>query len=189
MSAPETTDIYSRRSKTWRMSMTAVMTAVICVLAPIAIPVGPVPISFTNLAIFLSLYLLGWKMGTVSYGVYLFIGMVGMPVFSGFAGGFGKLFGPTGGYIIGFLPMAILSGWVIDHCKHRFLHALAMAGGTAVCYAFGTIWFCLVMDTRIAAALSMCVVGFIPGDVAKIAAAVAIGPILRRRLLQNRILE
>jgi biotin transporter BioY len=60
------------------------MAAVTCILAPLSIPIGPVPISFTNLAIYLSLYLLGWKKGTISYLIYLLIGLVGLPVFSGF---------------------------------------------------------------------------------------------------------
>ena len=74
----------SQHSKTYEMTVTALMTAVTCILAPLSIPIGPVPISFTNLAIYLSLYLLGWKRGTISYLVYLLIGLVGVPVFSGF---------------------------------------------------------------------------------------------------------
>ena len=78
------------------------MTAVICVLAPFSLPIGPVPISLTNLAIYFVLYMLGVKRGTISYLVYLLIGLVGVPVFSGFTSGPGKLFGPTGGYLIGY---------------------------------------------------------------------------------------
>lgn len=71
-------------------------------------PDWPVPISLTNLAIYISLYLLGWKRGTISYLIYLLIGLVGIPVFSGFTGGPAKLAGPTGGYIIGLLPWQLL---------------------------------------------------------------------------------
>ena len=67
------------RNKVYPLAMTAVMAAVICVLGPLSIPVGPVPISFTNFAIYITLYVLGWKRGTVSYLVYVLIGMVGMP--------------------------------------------------------------------------------------------------------------
>ena len=81
------------RGKIYVMSMIAVMTAVTCVLAPLSIPIGEVPISFTNLVIYFTLYLLGWKRASVSYIVYMLIGMVGVPVFSGFAGGLGKLAG------------------------------------------------------------------------------------------------
>ena len=137
----------ARRGKTYRMAMTALMAAVTCVIAPMAIPIGPVPISFTNLAIYLSLYLLGWKWGSVSYLVYVLIGAVGVPVFSGFTGGLGKLAGATGGYIVGFLPMAVIAGLVIDRYQNRGIQMAGMLVGTAVCYAFGTVWFCFVMDS------------------------------------------
>ena len=169
----------ARRGKTYRMAMTALMAAVTCVLAPMAIPIGPVPISLTNLAIYLSLYLLGWKWGTASYVVYMLIGMVGVPVFSGFTGGLGKLAGPTGGYIIGFVPMAVLAGLVIDRSRSRAVQFVGMAAATAVCYAFGTAWFCLSMDST---ALGLCVLPFIPGDVVKMLLAMTFGPMLRKRL-------
>ena len=102
--------VQSQRGRTYWMALAALMTAVTCVLAPMSIPIGPVPISLTNLVIYFSLYLLGWKWGTVSYLVYVLIGMAGLPVFSGFTGGLGKLAGPTGGYIVGFLPMAVIAG-------------------------------------------------------------------------------
>ena len=139
-----------KKSSIYKMSMIAVMTAVTCVLAPMSIPVGTVPISFTNLAIYLSLYLLGWKFGTISYVMYMLIGMIGVPVFSG---GLGKLLGPTGGYIFGFIPMAIIAGIVIEKTSKRVLQFAAMVAGTAVCYAFGTAWFCIVMKSDVAAAL------------------------------------
>ena len=169
----------ARRGKTYRMAMTALMAAVTCVIAPMAIPIGPVPISFTNLAIYLSLYLLGWKRGTVSYLVYVLIGMVGVPVFSGFAGGMGRLLGPTGatgGYIVGFIPMAVIAGLVIDRYRNRGLQLAGMIVGTAVCYAFGTAWF-LVAYARAAgpiglwAALGMCVFPFVVPDLVKLALA------------------
>ena len=173
-----------RRRKTYLMTTAALMTAVTCVLAPMSIPIGPVPISFTNLAIYISLYLLGWKWGTVSYLVYVLIGMAGLPVFSGFTGGLGKLAGATGGYIVGFLPMAVIAGLVIDRCQNRGVQFAGMVVGTAVCYAFGTAWFCVLMDSTPLAALSLCVFPFIPGDLAKMAVAMAVGPLIRRRLVQ-----
>ena len=97
-----------RNTKTYSLVVTALMAAVTCILAPLSIPIGPVPISLTNFAIYLSLYVLDWEKGTISYLVYLLIGFAGVPVFSGFTGGVAKLAGPTGGYIIGFIPMAII---------------------------------------------------------------------------------
>ena len=110
MTHPETA-AGARPKKVYLMSVTALMAAVTCILAPMSIPIGPVPISLTNLAIYLSLYLLGWKWGTVSYLVYVVIGAVGVPVFSGFTGGLGKLAGPTGGYIAG-------RARIIDYIRH-----------------------------------------------------------------------
>ena len=75
-----------------QMAVIGVMTAVTCILAPFSIPIGPVPISMTNLAIYFSLYVLGMKKGTISYLVYLLIGLIGVPVFSGFTSGPEKLF-------------------------------------------------------------------------------------------------
>ena len=108
MNQTETIDY--KHGTTYAITVTALMTAVTCILAPLSIPIGPVPISLTNLAIYISLYLLGWKRGTISYLIYLLIGLVGIPVFSGFTGGPAKLAGPTGGYIIGFIAMAIIAG-------------------------------------------------------------------------------
>ena len=88
----------------YTLTMIAVMTAVTCILAPLSISIGPIPISFTNLAIYFALYLLGWKKGTVSYLVYLLIGIVGLPVFSGFVGGIGKI----RGVVIGVLMLRLI---------------------------------------------------------------------------------
>ena len=84
---------------TKQMALIGVMTAVTCVLGPLSIPlpISPVPISFTNLAVYLALYVLGMKAGTVSYLIYMLLGMVGLPVFSGYSGGLGELAGPPGG--------------------------------------------------------------------------------------------
>ena len=179
----------SRKSKIYTLSMTAVMTAVTCVLAPMSIPIGPVPISFTNLAIYLALYLLGWKQGTISYIVYVLIGMVGLPVFSGFTGGLGKLAGPTGGYIVGFIPMAIIAGLVISKVNNRAIQMLGMIAGTAVCYALGTAWFCVQAGSDVVSALGLCVFPFIPGDLAKMVIAMVIGPMIQQRLIRAGLLK
>lgn len=80
---------------TKRMALIGVMTAVTCILGPLSIPLpfSPVPISFTNLAIYLAAYVLGMKACTISYLIYMLLGMVGIPVFSGFTAGVGKLAG------------------------------------------------------------------------------------------------
>lgn len=160
----------------------ALVTAVICILAPLALPIGPVPISLATLAIYLGLYLLSWKEATLSCMVYILLGAVGLPVFSAFTGGVAKLVGPTGGYILGYLPMAVVGGFVISRTRNPLFQFLGLAAGTAVLYALGTAWFCYVTKATFAAGLSGCVLPFIPGDLVKIAAAMMLGPQLKRKI-------
>ena len=178
----QTQNITVPHSKTYDITMTALMAAVTCILAPLSIPIGPVPISFTNLAIYLSLYLLGWKKGTVSYLIYLLMGFVGLPVFSGIHWRPCEAGGPTGGYIIGFIVMAVIAGLVIDNCHKPWIQLIGMIVGTIVCYLFGTIWFCIVADYTFKAALAVCVIPFIPADLIKMIIAMIIGPMIKKRI-------
>lgn len=168
--------------KTSTLTTTALMTAVLCILAPMSIPTGIVPITFSNLVIYLSLYILGWKAGTVSFLVYLLLGAVGLPVFSSFSGGIGKLIGPTGGYLIGFLPMALVSGLGISKSTRLSVHILAMTVGTAICHVMGTAWLCYVTGMPVADATTLYVIPYIPVDFAKIIIATQLGPVLAKRL-------
>lgn len=159
------------------IALIAVMTAVTCVLAPLSLPIGPVPISLTNLAIYFGLYILDVKKESLSYIVYMLIGLAGLPVFSNFTGGVGKLFGPTGGYIIGFLPMAVIAGIFIDRTNGKLLPSLlGMVLGTVICYALGTIWLAYQANMDFKAALFAGVIPFIPGDLIKMALAAVLGP-------------
>lgn len=164
------------------MTLIGVMTAVTCILGPLAIPIpiSPVPISFTNLAVYITLYVLGMKAGTISYLVYLLLGLAGLPVFSGFTGGPAKLIGPTGGYLIGFIFMALIAGFFIDRFpKSYVLHIAGMILGTAVCYLFGTVWLCYQMKLSFPAGLMAGVIPYLPGDAVKIVISVILGPALR----------
>lgn len=177
--------IKSSANRTKTMAIIGVMTAVTCILGPlsIAIPISPVPISLTNLAIYFSIYVLGMKRGTISYLIYLLIGFIGLPVFSSFTGGAGKLFGPTGGYLIGFIFMALICGFFIDRwVTKRYMHFIGMVLGTAVCYLFGTVWLAYQTGMGFAAALGAGVIPFIPGDLAKIVIALIAGPVIRKQL-------
>lgn len=165
------------------MALIAVMAAVTCVLGPLSVPIGVVPISFTNLAVYLAIYVLGCKRGTISYIVYLLIGLVGVPVFSSFTGGVGKLFGPTGGYLIGFIFMALICGWFIDKFDCKLVPSfVGMVLGTIVCYVFGTVWLAYQAGMSFYAALAAGVLPFIIGDLVEMVIAAVIGPQVRRQL-------
>jgi biotin transport system substrate-specific component len=170
------------------IALIALMTAVTCVLAPLSLPIGLVPISLTNLAIYFALYILGMKKGTISYIVYLFIGLVGVPVFSGFTGGPAKLIGPTGGYLIGFVFMAMIAGIFIDKFKGKMvLSMVGMILGTLVCYGFGTAWLAYQGQMNFKAALFAGVIPFIPGDLIKMVLAAVFGPQIIKRLRRSEL--
>ena len=83
---------------------------------------------------------------------------------------------------MGYLLMVMIAGAVMDRTKSRWMHGLGMVLGTAVCYALGTLWYCVSMDSTVEAALALCVIPFIPGDLVKMAVAMSVGPMLRDRL-------
>lgn len=169
------------------MVLMALFAALTCVLAPLSIPIGLVPISLTNLVIYFSLYVLGWQRATITYLVYLLLGLVGLPVFSGFEGGVGKLAGPTGGYLIGFIFMAVISGLFVkmkedEVILNRVLGIAGMILGTLVAYALGTAWFCYSTGNGLSAALVSCVIPFVPGDLVKIIVAAVIAPTIAKQI-------
>lgn len=186
---------------TRRLALCAVMAAVICVLAPISLPIGPISLTGGTLAIYLTACLLGGGWGAAATLTYLLLGFVGLPVFSNYMGGAERLAGPTGGYLVGYLPMVFIAGAVVTLTLARFrdggrrgaaialvLQFLGMALGTAVLYAFGTAWYCVQAGVDLQKALAACVIPFIPFDLAKIAAALAVGIPVRRRLERANLL-
>ena len=176
----------TQKSNTRQLTLVGVIAAVTCILGPLSLPIGIVPISLTNLVIYFAVYVLGQKRATLSYIVYLFIGLIGLPVFSGFSGGFTKLFGPTGGYLIGFIFMAFISGIFIDKFSSKtYMCFLGMILGTITTYIFGTAWLAYQAHLTFNAALAVGVLPFIPGDVVKMVIASFIGPQIKKRLISS----
>lgn len=164
------------------LTLIGLMTAVTCVLAPVAIPIpiSPVPISLGNLAVFLTVFVLGTRNGLISYLIYFLLGFAGLPVFSGFAGGVGKVLGPTGGYLIGFFFLAGATGIFLErsHGRRSFI-LIGMFLGTLLCNLVGTLWLSFQLSISFTAALGIGVLPYLPGDMVKIAAAAMLGPVLR----------
>lgn len=173
------------RLSTQSLVLTALMTAVTCILAPMSIPIpfSPVPLTLTNFVLEISIFLLGWKKATASFIIYLLLGLCGLPVFSGFSGGVGKFAGPTGGYLIGFIFLTVIGGLFAEHFHwKRSACTVGMVLGMAVTYAFGTAWLCLQLNLSLTAGLFTGVIPYLPGDAVKIALAVAFGPVLKKRV-------
>jgi biotin transport system substrate-specific component len=181
-----------RNTKAANLTMIGLMTAILCIMGPMSliIPISPVPISLTNLAIYLAVILLGMKRGTIVTLVYLFIGFVGVPVFSAFTGGLGKLIGPTGGYLIGFLFLALIAGYAVDRFPGKISWTvMGMIVGTMVLYGLGTAWLAYSAGMTFSQALFAGVIPFILGDAIKIAIAIMIGFPVKKRLIKAGILQ
>lgn len=176
-----------KNTKTLTLTLIALMAAITCILGPLSlsIPISPVPISFTNLAIYFTVMILGWKKGTASYLIYLFIGLAGVPVFSAFTAGPAKLLGPTGGYLIGFIFLALISGFFIEKWRGKiYMYIIGMVLGTAVMYAFGTVWLAYQASLSFGAALMAGVIPYLPGDAVKILLGVFVGNGIHKRLMR-----
>ena len=174
-----TVAVDNQKIRTKQMVLIALMTSVTCVLGPLSIPLpfSPVPISLTNFAIFLAIFILGMKNGTISFIIYLLLGAVGVPVFSSFRGGLQVLAGPTGGYLIGFIFLALIMGFALDHFDRKLVPTIiGMIIGMAVCYAFGTVWLAKLLSLSFKEGLMMGVIPYLPGDAAKIIIAAIVGP-------------
>ena len=163
--------------------MIAQCAAVMAVCSWISIPAA-VPFTMQTFGVFLTVGLLGGRNGTFSVLIYLLLGAIGLPVFSGFTGGIGHMLGPTGGYIAGFLLSALIM-WLFERLfgRSRKVLVLSMMAGILVCYAFGTAWF-IIIYTRdsgsigLMTALSWCVFPYIIPDALKILLAA----VMTRRL-------
>lgn len=164
----------------------ALMSSILCILAPFSIPLpfSPVPITFTNLILYLFIFILGWRSTILSYFLYLLLGLVGLPVFSGFVGGPIKLVGPTGGYLIGFFFLILISGLFIEKSsENKILSIIGLILGTLVCYLLGTMWLSWHLSISFLQGFSIGVIPYLVGDGVKIIIAVILGPILKKRLV------
>ena len=162
------------------ITLCAVFSAIFAVCAWIHIP-SPIPFTMQTFGIYVALFLLGGKLTTVSLAVYLFLGGLGLPVFSGFQGGVSAMFGATGGFLMGFVVMAAIF-WVLETKKINPLFSAAL--GTIACYAIGTLWYAFVYGggnaESIAAAVIQCVLPYIVPDVLKMIIANFCAKRLRR---------
>ena len=172
--------------KTRDMALCALFAALLAICAWLVIPIGDVPFTLQTFGVFAALGLLGGKRGTIAIAVYLLLGAVGIPVFAGFRGGIGTLFGTTGGYLVSYLFMGLivmLAEKLFGDRTIVFLIAGVIA--LAVCYAFGTAWFVVAYAKTAgpiswAAAIGKCVLPFVLPDLAKLALAVLLRDRVKR---------
>ncbi len=167
------------------MLQCSLFSAVMCVLSPLTLPVGSVPLSLGIFGVVMCSAVLGVRRGLVSVLVYIMLGSLGLPVFAGWQGGIGTLAGPTGGYIWSYIPLCAIIGRCADVPQGRV--ALVIRGGMSivVCYVCGVLQYMAVSGALLGGALAVCVYPFVIFDIIKVWAALGAGGRIRRALTQS----
>lgn len=168
---------------TKNITLIGILAAVLCVLAPFSIPVGAIPVSLATFAVYIISCTVNKKYAMAAVIIYILLGAAGLPVFSSFTGGFQKIAGLTGGFILGYIPCSYIIAALTDRFENKkFIYPLSMISGTLICYTIGTIWYMLQTDCGFLTAVTVCVIPFLIGDAVKISAASCIGITLRKRI-------
>lgn len=160
----------------------ALLAALLCLLSPHSLWLGPIPLTLATCGIYITAALLPPLYAAEAVGLYLLLGLCGLPVFSGFGAGVAVLLGPTGGFLIGYLPAVILASYLLKRHFTWFTCALALTAATAVIYACGVLWYMHIAKMALLPTLAVCILPFLPADALKIAAATALCTPLRKAL-------
>lgn len=190
------------RTNVRHMVTVSVLTAVMCLLAPLTIYIGPVPVSVATYVIYLYIYVFGYRISTGCVVVYLLAGMAGLPVFAGYTAGPGHLLSPTGGYIAGYIALCLISGILLELMQRCISHNILsfnqlcsdvvngcmLATGTVALYMMGTVWYIYVTGNTVRQAVLVCIYPFLIWDVIKIIAAVTSGRLIRKHLISANLL-
>ena len=173
-----------KKNNTYKMVLCSLFATLTAILTQIAIPIGPVPINLSTFVVFCAAALLGSKLGSLSLIIWVTLGIVGVPVFSMFRSGIGTLLGPTGGYIIGYIPATFITGLLIEKFNNNkaLIYPITMLAGMLTYFVLGTAWFMFSTSTELWDALMICVFPFIPGDLIKILAATMVAKRVRPML-------
>ena len=172
-----------KTTSTKKLALCAVFAALTAVCSQIQIPLAVIPINLALFSVHLCAALTEKRYAALSMTVYLLMGLVGLPVFVGFQGGAGVLFGRTGGYIIGYVASAYVTALLMEKLGRAWWQAaLFMALGVLACYTLGTAWYMVLTKSPLWLSLSYCVFPFLPGDAVKIALAVLLAGRLEKPL-------
>lgn len=163
--------------------VSAMLAALLCIMAPICLPIGVIPISLATFFVYIIGAVQAPLYGFLSVLIYIALGAVGLPVFAGWSGGLSALLGASGGFIIGYLPCVLLQSLILKnrHSRLDFYFASAMVG-TVVLYAFGTMWLTVIFNKSLDYALSVCVLPFLVFDIIKIVLSALVSYELNKRM-------
>lgn len=160
----------------------AIFASMLAVMSPWSINISIIPITFALFAIYLIGAVTKGFDGLFATMIYIVLGIIGLPIFSSFRSGISVIVGPTGGYIVGYLPCILCVSLITSINKKKiFLYPLSMIIGTFFCYLLGTIWYVILTENSIGYAISVCVLPFILGDMIKIIVASIVAYIINTK--------
>ncbi|MBQ3639191.1 MAG: biotin transporter BioY [Clostridia bacterium] len=176
-----------KHTRTLEITFTALFAAIIAVLAVIPVPINflGVPVTFQTFAVAFCGFALGWKLGLGSVGIYLFLGALGLPVFSNMQGGFAKLIGPTGGFLYGFLLLVFFCGLSVRVSRRGWRWAFGILLGTVgllLCHLCGILQLAAVNHISVSAAFKGASLPFLPKDILSVLLAFSLSELVRKRL-------
>ena len=188
MNQYNTTANNTQRINTKDLVLTGMFTAILCVMAQISIPIQPIPFTLSLFALFLIGALLQPRYSFLAAMVYLLLGAFGVPVFAGFRGGLAHLTGPTGGYLMAYPLMTLITAVFYKlGKKHRIISlSIGMTLSLFLCYLIGTLWFTHITGKTLYVALTLCVFPFIPFDIVKIVLAISVSLLIRKALIKQQ---
>lgn len=164
----------------------ALFTALIIIGAYISIPIGPVPIVLSDFFVMVTGLFIGGKYGLLSVGLYLSLGALGIPVFAGGTSGLAILFGPTGGFLFGFLFLVASIGFITYKRQSSLIRDLiALLIGNVLLYAIGIPWLKISLDMSWTASMAAGLIPFLPGTIIKMLVVLALGRIMVPHFKEN----
>lgn len=174
------------KNKVYKLTITALFSALLCIGCPFVLPLAPIAITLSVFFILLTGAVLPPLHSCCAVLVYIAIGAVGVPVFSGFRGGFSVLVGVTGGYIAAYPFMALVIAVIVKVFKKRSVLSLSlgMLSALIICYLLGTAWYSLSANVSFSKGLAVCVYPFIPLDLLKAICAICVVKALPRKILE-----
>lgn len=170
-----------KKLKLYNQLVAALLAAFLAVVAPFSVPLGAIPLTLATLGVYFAAVIGGAWFGTLAVAVYLLLGAVGLPVFSGFIGGVQAFLAPTGGFLLGYLPCAVVIGVGLRLGNYTRLACLvSLLAGTVVLYACGVFGFMYATNTPFLASVAACCLPFLVGDAVKITAVTVLFPTLTK---------
>lgn len=173
------------KSKRHDITIASLFAAVICILSTVTIPIGAIPLSLSLFAVILSSTVLDIRQSVGAVAVYILVGTLGIPVFSGFRGGFYVLLGPTGGFIFAYIFTALINSFISDRASKKPLKFIGGLVSLIPCYLCGMLQYSIVTAQNLRTSFFACVLPFIAFDVAKAFLGVAVGLRLKKAIRQN----